>query len=145
MCLDKSKIDIGGSGFIKGQLKEIEIRFNPCEDLPGVVSCTSAIDFKNWFSKKTFYMWTAGNYLDPKQPVESELAVKQRIVYQLALGTTLGVRSEVNFEMNMAEVRTKHEGDFAFGYEKPESKIVQRYLNSQRTLQRESLLHAPNN
>jgi hypothetical protein len=46
--------------------------------------------------------------------------------------------------MNMAEVKTKHEGDFAFGYDKPEPQVVQRYLNSQRTLQRESVLPVDN-
>ena len=89
-------------------------------------------------------MWSSGNYLDPKQPVESDLSVKQRIVYQLSLSTTLGVKSEVYYEMNMAEVKTKDESDFAFGYDKPEPRVVQRYLNSKRTLQRESVLPADN-
>ena len=56
------------------------------------------------------------------------------MVYQLALRTTPGISSEVYFEMNMAEVKAKHEGDYVFGDDNPEAQVVQKFLNSQRIL-----------
>ena len=50
---------------------------------------------------------------------------------------TAGLKSEVFFDMEMSEIRTKQESDSIFGYEKPKSKLAYRYLNSYRTLQRE--------
>ena len=129
MCLDTETINIGGSGFIKGQLKEIEIRFDPCFPTEKQ-SCATDREFIQWFDNKEFYMWTTGNYLDPMGSVDEKESLKQRIVYQLALGTTLGIHSQVYFEMNMEEVKVKHEGDLAFGYNKPEPQVVQRFLNS---------------
>ena len=88
-------------------------------------------DFTKWFANKEFYLWTSGNYLDSKTgDVESADALKQRIVYQLAVSTQPGRQSEYFFEMNMAEVKIKHEGDQVFGDEKPEPRIVQKFLNS---------------
>ena len=70
-CLDTDAIDIGGSGFIKGQLREIEIRFDACvnetlvPDENGQVEyCAEQIDFELWFRNKVFYMWSAGNIID---------------------------------------------------------------------------------
>ena len=60
------------------------------------------------------------------------------MVYQLALNTTFGVQSHVYYELNMAEVKVKHAGDHAFGYEKPDPVTVHRFLNTQRILQRET-------
>jgi len=59
-------------------------------------------------------------------------------VYQLSLTTTSGVKNEIYFDMDMSEVKTKHKGDYIFGTEKPEPKLVHRFLNSYRTLQRET-------
>lgn len=97
-------------------------------------------DFRQWFDNKEFYLWSTGNYLDPTDVNDSKMSVKQRIVYQLALRTTLGLKSEVYYEVNMAEVKTKHAGDTIFGSDRSEAKVGQRFLNTQRTLQRESLL-----
>ncbi len=58
----------------------------------------------------------------------------------MALPKTPGLKSEVFFDMEMTEIRTKQEGDSIFGYNKPKSKLSHRYLNSYRTLQREKLI-----
>ena len=119
-CLDTPNIDLGGSGFIRGQLREIEIQFNPCLDATSSKPCESDRDFFQFFDNKVFYIWSAGNYLDPRAGVETPESLKQRMVYQLALETTLGHKSEVFYELNMSEVKISHEGDQAFGEEKPE-------------------------
>ena len=120
-CLDTEQIEVGGSGFIKGQLREIEIKFDPCVNPVNRTDfCAIERDFNQWFDNKVFYMWSSGNYLDPRGSIQSDDSLKQRMVYQLALETTFGVKSQVYYEMNMAEVKVKNEGDVAFGYEKPE-------------------------
>ena len=90
----------------------MEIKFEPCiEGYDGHVDCVSDKDFNQWFDNKEFFMWTAGNYLDAQSSIETEEAMKQRMVYQLSLGTTNGVKSEVYFEVTMAEVSIKDESD----------------------------------
>ena len=110
--MDTENIDVGGSGFIKGQLREIEIRFDPCVNPVNRTGfCANDQDFGQWFDNKVFYMWSSGNYLVPGNEIQSDESLKQRMVYQLALNTTFGVQSHVYYEMNMAEVKLKHAGD----------------------------------
>lgn len=82
--------------------------------------CVDQKNFNQWFDNKVFYMWSSGNYLDPRGQIQSDDAMKQRMVYQLDLNTKFGFQSHVYYELNMSEVKVKHEGDHAFGYEKPE-------------------------
>ena len=61
-------------------------------------------------------MWTAGNFLDVQgSPDNIDKAMTQRMVFQHQLGTNAGVRSEVYFELNMAEVKIKNQVDTIYG------------------------------
>lgn len=137
-CLKTENIDLGGSGFIADQLRDLEIRFEPCSEKSGERKCANTKNFLQWFDNKQFFLWTAGNYMDPKGSIEADEALQQRIVYQLSLTTTSGVKNEIYFDMDMSEVKTKNKGDYIFGTDKPEPKLVHRFLNSYRTLQRET-------